>query len=54
MFKITKKLGCTYLLSDEVEVERLVGLEKKDRKLRSTRIYRSYVHCLSVVSRFMG
>lgn len=54
MFKITTKLGCTYLLSDEVEVERLVSLEKRDRQLRSTRISRSYAYCLSIVSRFMG
>lgn len=38
VFRETKKLGSTFLISDEDEIKRLVGLETRERKLRSTRI----------------
>lgn len=43
VFKIAKELSCTFLLSSKTGVERLMGLDKRYGKLRSTRLSMSCV-----------
>lgn len=45
VFWEARKLGCTFLMSDEVDIIMLLDLESRDRQLRSARLFRICTRC---------